>query len=304
MRARLTAAVALAALLACGAAQAQPAPAAPATPQPVVNVTNVGASINITPKRVTFDKTRRNATVFILNQGETPITVDVALIDRLMRPDGQIIPLEQAQAQADTADAAKLVLSAKDLVQISPRRVLLAPGKGQNIRLRLSALPEGSAEHRSHLTVTTIPPRDSGTTAEQAANGPGQKELRFQINAVYGISIPVIVRPDAPQVSAQITNLRLEHVADATGKSTPVLALDVARTGVNSLYGNFEVRPEGGKRDADPIGLAKGIGVYPEIDRRVVRIPLSREPKTGEKLEVTFTDDDTSPGKVLAKATL
>jgi hypothetical protein len=36
----------------------------------------------------------------------------------------------------------------------------------------------------------------------------------------------------------------------------------------------------------------------------VVRIPLSRAPRAGEKLEVTFTDDDTSPGKVIAKAEL
>jgi len=35
-----------------------------------------------------------------------------------------------------------------------------------------------------------------------------------------------------------------------------------------------------------------------------VQIPLSRAPAPGEHLEVTFTDDDTSPGKLLAKIVL
>jgi P pilus assembly chaperone PapD len=306
MRAVLSASLALAALLAANAAYAQSAADQPAAaaPQPQVSITNVGASINITPKRVTFDKAHRNGTVFILNQGETPITVDITLVDRVMLPDGQIVPVDYAATRPEMAGAVKQLRSAKELVQISPRRVMLAPGKGQNIRLRLSGLPDAAGEYRSHLTVTTIPPRESGTTAEQIANGPGQKELRFQINAVYGVSIPVIVRNEPPQVAATLSNLRVEQAPGAGGKQVPVLALDVARNGASSLYGNFEVRSEGAKRGSDPIGLARGIGVYPEVDHRVVRIPLTRAPNAGETLEVTFTDDDTSPGKVLAKATL
>ena len=47
--------------------------------------------------------------------------------------------------------------------------------------------------------------------------------------------------------------------------------------------------------------LARGVGVYTEIDRRAVQIPLMRAPEAGEQLEITFTDDDTSPGRVLAQ---
>jgi hypothetical protein len=44
--------------------------------------------------------------------------------------------------------------------------------------------------------------------------------------------------------------------------------------------------------------------VYPEIGRACRADPAARAPAPGEKLEVTFTDDDTSPGKVIAKAEL
>lgn len=282
---------------------AQPAPAAPA---PNVAVTSVGATLNITPKRVTFDRNHRNAAVFILNQGDAPATVDITLVDRVMLPDGQIVAVDEAAKTPPGKAISEKLRSAHEIVQISPRRVTLVPGKGQTIRLRLSAMPEGSGELRTHMTVTTIPPRDTGTTAEAAAAGAGN-ELRFQITAVYGISIPVIVRSADPDPRAGLENAHVEFVdispdGRAPAKRTPMLTVDLVRAGASSLYGNVEVRGSGDRKGSEPLGVARGVGLYPEIDRRVVRIPLTRAPAAGERLEVTFTDDDTSPGKVLAKA--
>lgn len=300
-------AVALALALAVGA----PVRAQPATPtRESINATvsNVGAFLNITPKRIAFDHTRRNATVFILNQGTEASTVDIALIDRVMLPDGQIVPADTPGAVAQSSNAR--LKSAHDLVQISPRRVLLAPGKGQTVRLRLSTLPEGdNSEYRTHLTVTTLPPRDTGATAEAAAAGGAAGQLSFQVTAVYGLSIPVIVRPSSPDARAAIEGAHLEfRDISPDGRAPPIrtaiLALDLVRQGPTSLFGNFEVRPTVAKKGEEPIGLARGVGVYPEVDRRTVRIPLVRTPSVGEHLEVTFTDDDTAPGKVLAKASL
>ena len=96
-----------------------------------------------------------------------------------------------------------------------------------------------------------------------------------------------------------------EEVLSTDGVAPParttILAFDLARLGANSLFGNLEVRSAGGD---DVIGLARGVGVYPEIDSRLVRIPLRRQPAAGEVLEVTFVDDDLTPGRVVAKASL
>lgn len=300
MRAILASTLAL--LLAGSSALAQPA-APTAAPQ----VTTVGANLNVTPKRVTFSRAQRSASVFIFNQGTAPATFDIAMVDRVMTPDGQIMALEEALKNPDAKALAEKVKSAKDLVIVSPRRVTLAPGKGQTIRLRASEAPGGgSGEYRSHLTITTIPPRDAGLTAEQAASGePG--ELRIVINSVFGLSIPAIVRQGDIDVRAGIENARIEF-ADMSPdgvkppQKTAVMVFEVLRQGHNSLFGNFEVRPVGA-RGGNPLGIARGVGVYTELDRRTVRIPLTRIPAAGEKLEITFSDDDTSPGKVLAKYT-
>jgi hypothetical protein len=302
--------------LAVGPAWAQPAPTQPTPAQPTPTqptpgaalaaaaAAPSGANLNISPKRVTFDRNHRSATVYIFNQGSAAGTFDISLIDRVMTPDGQILPITEAQAKPETKAVADRVQSAQAILQIAPRRVTLAPGQGQTIRLRIAGAPTDTAatELRSHLTIATLPPREAGTTAEAAAANAQTGQLRFQINALLGLSIPAIVRLGDLDVRAGLENphVSLERMNGPNGPETPTLSLDLMRLGANSLFGNIEVRIQGQPK-SPALGLSRGVGVYTEIGRRVMHIPLSRAPAPGEHLEVTFTDDDTSPGKLLAK---
>lgn len=297
MRRALLLAVALAASTAGPQAKAQPA-------QPQVTA-GTSAFLNISPKRLRFDGSRRNGEIYILNQGTEPVTVDISLVDRVMLPDGQIFAADEAATRPGGAVIVAQLKSAKDLLQVSPRRVVLQPGRPQTIRVRLATTPEaGGGERRSHLTITTLPPRDSGETAESAAAGVDNR-LRFQITAVYGLSAPIIVRSGENDARAAIDGAHVEAAAaSGGGPAGPILALDLVRLGASSVYGDLEVRIAGDRKDAEPLGAVRGVAVYPEIERRAVRIPLRRPLSPGEHVEVTFTDDDASPGKVLAKITL
>ena len=266
-------------------------------------VSTVGVNLNITPKRLTFDRNTRSATVYIFNQGTAPATFDISVVDRVMLPDGEIRAASEAAAAPEQKQIADRLQSARQLVVATPPRATLAPGKGQTIRLRVAPPPAGATgEYRSHLTVTTIPARDAGLTAEQAANQrPG--ELSFRIQSVFGLSIPLIVRTGEVDARGAIENVAVTYAnispdGVAPPRRTPVLSFDITRAGSNSLYGNVEVQGSG----QAPIGLARGIGVYPEIDRRSIRIPLQREPKAGEQLSIVFTDDDAKPGSVIARS--
>jgi P pilus assembly chaperone PapD len=288
------------------AQDAAPTPVAPATVTSDVAPIAVGANLNISPKRLTFDRSGRSATVYIYNQGDTPATFDIALVDRVMTPSGQISAVADVAAKPELAPFAAKLKSAQPMLLATPRRATLAPGKGQTIRVRVNPGAEaaGLGEYRSHLTVTTIPPRDLGMTAEQASK-PGSQELSFLIHSVFGISIPVIVRLGDADVRGAIENTRFsyENISPNGGAApavrTPVLSFDLARLGASSLFGNLEVKGAKGK---EPIGLARGVGVYTEIDRRNVQLPLTRAPAPGETLEITFSDDDTSPGRVVARS--
>jgi hypothetical protein len=272
----------------------------------------VGANLNISPKRITFDRADRTATVYVFNQGTATATFDIALVDRVMLPDGQIMAVSEAQTHPEYKATLDRLKSAQGMLVATPRRATLAPGKGQTIRLRAvppttGAGPASSGEYRTHLTVTTIPPRDIGLTAEQAA-ALSPQELRFQINSVFGLSIPVILRVGTPDVRGAVENIKyaIQNVSPdgvAPPKPTPVVTFDLVRLGPNSLFGNLEVRGSKEKASEDPLAAARGIGVYPEIDRRQVVLPLTRALQPGEQLEISFKDDDTAPGRLVAKAT-
>jgi hypothetical protein len=246
-----------------------------------------GADLNISPKRVVFGPGERSATVYVFNQGDQPATYTVELIDRVMTTDGRIVAV-------DDEPGAKID-SARELVQYTPRRVTLQPRTSQAIRVR--ARPGGAGEHRTHLTVTALPPENAGFTIEQAASGAAE-EVSLQVVALFSVSIPVIVRDGPVDARAAIDRVSIQKE-----DRQDLLSLDPVRLGASSVYGDIEVFAE------TPAGRAlvtavRGIAVYPEVNRRTVAIPLPQPPVAGQVLTVVYRDDDAERGEVLATATL
>ena len=261
-----------------------------------------GGDINVSPKRIVFDAAGHGATVYLFNRGGGAATYSIAVIDRVMIPDGEILAVDDAKKDPSEAAFAAKVTSAKDFIQFTPRRVTLKPNESQTIRLRATkpdSLPAG--EYRTHLTITAVPPEDVGLTVEQAVT-PGSKELSVRIVPVFSLSIPLIVRQSDVEVRAGLEAPRLawDEPPDSqtTGKPQKIAAINVTidRLGRNSVYGNVEVRS-----GDDVLGAVRGVGVYPEVERRSVKVPLSRPPKPGENLSIVLVDDDTQPGTDLAK---
>ncbi len=265
----------------------------------------VGADANISPKRVVFAAGDRSATVFVFNQGGAAATYSVETVERIMRPDGQIVALAELP-DAERAAAAALLRSAGPMVQFTPRRVTLQPNQSQAIRVR-ALRPAGLAagEYRTHLTVTAVPPEDAGLTAEQALN-PAAGEVGVRVTALFSLSIPVIVRSGPADVRVAVENPRIAAAeAGGTAQGGQAVTMELVRQGASSVYGDVEVHAAGAGRGRDEvIGRVRGVGVYPEIDRRSIRIPLVRAPARGERLSVVFRDDDTRSGEALATAAL
>lgn len=263
-------------------AQSAPAPAAAAS---------VGAAnINITPRRVIFDRNKRTEAVYLFNQGNAAITVDIALVDNAMLPSGEIVPLSRiAEKGPDAAAVAARVKSAKPMLLAAPSRLVLGPGQGKTVRVRAQLPDEAQGEYRTHLTVTSVPPPDTGLTAEQAAAAQ-RGELVLRIQSIFGLSIPLIVRPGATDAAAAFGAVRL-----GSDGGKPVLDIEMRRSGSNSVYGNIEVRS--GK---EVVGMIRGLGIYPEITQRAVRVPLTRPLRKGETLGLVYAADDNGKNGNLA----
>ncbi|WP_246156444.1 fimbrial biogenesis chaperone [Sphingorhabdus profundilacus] len=223
----------------------------------------------IAPTRVILDG-RRGTEVILNNIGDEEATYRITLELRRMNDQGRLDDVDAVAAN----DKEK---SALDVIRYAPRRVTLPPNQPQSIRIGLQAidaLPDG--EYRAHMLFRAIPktPAADGTT--DAGNS-----LRIQLIPIYGISIPVIVRKGNLQGTAALTNVRIGK--DNEG---PTLEFDMARQGNKSIFGEIHVTKPG---QSEPISVAKGIAIYPEITSRIVSLPLTPDVAAKMRGEVVIS---------------
>lgn len=213
----------------------------------------------VAPTRLVLDG-RRGGEVILSNIGSEEATYRVTLELRRMTPDGD---LEQvAEEAANVSEKAAL-----EMIRYAPRRVILPPGEPQSIRISArpgAELPDG--EYRVHMSFAALPKVRPLAPAEDGAAAEG---LSIRIQPIYGITIPIIVRKGNLEVTGALANPRLEDTADG-----PVFAVDISRAGRASLYGDLLVYPQGAD---EPAFVARGLGVYPEIDSRHSAFGVSPE---------------------------
>lgn len=283
--------MATAPVAATGARAADPAPAA----GPTVNAGAIGADLNLSPKRVVFDAATHSATVYVFNQGGASGVYSVTLADEVMLPDGRIIKVEDAAADPANAALAARMKSAKDLMMVTPRRITLAPHESQTIRIRVHPTADGApGEYRAHLVISALPPEDTGLTADQAS-GKSDTNLSVRVIALYSLAIPLIVRQGPVDAKGH-----MDHLSVGPEDDHSAVQVDLMREGTNSIFGDVEVRVSGPKGAL--LGAVNGVGVYPEVDHRHLKVSLTRKVTPGEHLTVTWRDQDLKPGALIGSS--
>ena len=230
-----------------------------ATPAPLA----AQGDLLIAPTRLVLDG-RRGGEVILSNIGSEEATYRVTLELRRMGPDGDLVPVDEAEANLTEK-------AALEMIRYAPRRVTLPPGEPQAIRISARSgadLPDG--EYRVHMSFNALPKvRPVVDSDSQAAPDGG---FAFNLIPIYGITMPIIVRKGELEVTAALANPRIERAA-----GVPTFAVDIQRSGAASVYGDLLVYPQG---SGEPAFIARGIGVYPEIDSRHSAFALSAEQAT------------------------
>jgi hypothetical protein len=203
----------------------------------------------IAPTRLILDG-RRGGEVILSNIGDEEATYRVTLELRRMTPEGELEPVDEAEANVTEK-------AAMAMIRYAPRRVTLPPGEPQAIRVSArpgAELPDG--EYRVHLSFAAIPKvRPIAAPSGEAATG-----VSINLTPIYGITMPVIVRKGQLEVVAGLANPVLEQTADG-----PAFAVEISRAGEASFYGHLLVYRQGAD---EPAFVVRGIGVYPEIAAR------------------------------------
>ncbi len=221
------------------------------------------------PTRLVLENSQRFGQLEIVNNSGRTVTYRITLVNRRMDENGRFMAAESAAAGELFADS---------MLSYSPRRVTLAAGAGQVIRLMIRK-PAGLAagEYRSHLLFS----EQAEPTGQSSAAPPaeGAADIGVSLTALVGISIPVIMRVGETAATVTLGNLAL---SSAAADQQPSLSVDVQRSGTQSCYGDLSASftPAGGV--ALIIGRTNGVAVYTPNALRHVTIPLS--PPTGTAL--------------------
>ena len=80
----------------------------------------------------------------------------------------------------------------------------------------------------------------------------------------------------------------------------PAFAFDLSRTGNRSTYGEIRVLKQG---ESEPVLVARGIAVYPEINSRKVELPVSPEVAAQLKgaISVEYYEPGNAGGSLITK---
>jgi hypothetical protein len=243
----------------------------------------------VSPTRVVFEGDKQKEDLNLTNIGQDTAVYLISFIHYRMQADGSFLQLE--------SDSVKT--RADKFLRVFPRKVVLPPGESQTIRMQYRKTQEvqDGMEYRSHLYFRA---EKEVSALGMSASNVDTTKMSVSITPVFGISIPVIVRNGTMDYSMSISDVSLTPVIDTVS----TLTFKLHRLGNRSSYGNVRVTfvPNGGK--SVDIGMANGIGVYTDVESRLVSLLLynraDQRLKNG-KLVVTYSTPREEGEKVLAK---
>lgn len=242
---------------------------------PFQNVIGQG-DLMIMPKRLVFDGSQRSQEINLANTGKDTAIYAISFINYKMTETGSF-------EQIETPEEGQRFST--DFLRYFPRRVSLAPNEAQTIRVQITRtgnLEEG--EYRSHMYFRAV--------EKQIALGEGNQEaaegISIQINTVFGISIPIIIRHGNSSSEINLSDLNLDLMGDH-----PQLSVLINRSGNMSVYGDLSVDYISPFGKTKQIGLVKGISVYTPNSKRYFSMKLNSEEVdlTKGKLKVTYSSE-------------
>lgn len=251
---------------------------------------HASAQLMVHPTRVVLEGKQRTGQLEVINNSNEPTSYRISIVNRRMGVNGEFSDATTAQPGEQFADS---------MLRYSPRRVSLAPGASQVIRImarKPANLPAG--EYRSHLLFS----KQGEPAGPNTVEPPTQTDIAVTLTALVGVSIPVIVREGETAATVTLGDLALTR--SATGQ--PMVAGVLRRSGNRSVYGDLTASftPRGGV--PREVGKAGGVAVYTPNDLRNVKLVLT--PAAGAlangMLTVIYRERPEHGGALLAEASL
>ena len=230
--------------------------------------------ISISPLRGEINYANQALSFELHNPTDMPLRLEMNWIDLVALAQGGYRPASIEERNT---------FSAAPLLQLSPAHLTLLPGERQTISVRLrdaGAMTLLTHEYRSHLMVTAKP-----------IKGPIKKVRGLPLDLQVGVSVPIIVAPraglNALNAQAEVERVWLERAGDGG----LLLKLSIARHGQGTLITSVQAILT--KQFVEPVTIShrRNIALYPELERRIVSIPLGTTALPGGEIDIILSRD-------------
>jgi len=205
------------------------------------------------PRRIVFEGAKRYEEINLANTGIDTARYIVSFMQIRMREDGGFEEIKQPDSGQNFADR---------YLRFFPRTVSLSPNEAQIVKIQLTRTNElQPGEYRSHLYFRAIP------TEKPLGDKDAVKDtvISVKLVAVFGISIPVIIRVGEYTTKVELSNLSLDRPKDLA----PILNMTINRTGNMSVYGDITVDYISPAGKTTRVGTVNGLAVYtPTLKRQ------------------------------------
>ena len=185
---------------------------------PLILVPHVALSTFISPARLVIDANKSSAEMTISNKNKETQVYTFEWQDRAVRADGKTVTDEEARAVPGYKSAA-------EHLAYSPRKVVIAPGESQRVRIfvKRNQLTEG--EYRSHIQI-------SGKSIKEREHEQIQQALGGSIGVIPKAGIPVMVRHGKTRVEIEPIDFSL-----AKGENgRPLLNVHFKNNSTRTIY--------------------------------------------------------------------
>lgn len=209
------------------------------------------ADVTVSPTLVLFDGETGTKAITVKNTGAREQVYRVSLINFRMAPDGG---MSVATTPAEDEHFAT------GMVRYTPRELTLAPGGSEVVRLQVVHSRPG--EYRTHVIIQQVPDVD----ALQAPPFERGESVSMDLQAVFGVAVPLIIRQGNPSVAVSFGDAHLTSLPDGT----QAVALRVERSGERSIRGALSLR-----RNGKQIALIDGLSIYAPTPYRDVLLRVA-----------------------------
>lgn len=239
------------------------------------------ADLLVSPTRIVLDDRSHSAVVTLMNRSKRTHTYRITWLEQSMDEQGRYHHIEHPQASDHIASP---------MLRHSPRRVTIAPGEYQKVRINLRRpknLEEG--EYRSHMHLVVEPDSEEANGGESVNEG-----VALQVQVSLSFSIPIIVRHGRGIPTVQINDVLVQP--DNTGK--PQLVVGLGREGKYSAFGRVVAYLQHAGSE-ERIGIANNVAVFAGNHSRQIVLPLQQTNFPADAiLRVVYEGDDEYEGRV------